>query len=74
MEAYPVSGRRHTNSLFIVEPIVQIEIDEGRNTLYARSSKGSIQVFDLGADGQSSSFIADLSSSTITTTAAQILK
>ncbi|XP_067928624.1 nuclear pore complex protein Nup155-like [Watersipora subatra] len=56
------------------EPIVQIEIDEGRNILYTKSEGGSIALYDLGADGLSSSHIADMSSTSITSLSAQILK
>jgi nuclear pore complex protein Nup155 len=33
------------------DPLVQLEVDDSRNILYARSEKGSIQVFDMGTDG-----------------------
>ncbi|RWS09239.1 nuclear pore complex protein nup155-like protein [Dinothrombium tinctorium] len=35
------------------DPIVQIEIDNSRHILYTRSEKGTIEVFDLGEDGNS---------------------
>lgn len=35
------------------EPIVQIEIDNSRHLLYARTDKSTIQLYDLGHDGSS---------------------
>lgn len=35
------------------EPIVQIEIDESRHLLYARTEKSTIQLYDLGQNGTS---------------------
>lgn len=37
---------------FVLEPLVQAVIDESRHILFTRSEHGSIQAFDLGADGQ----------------------
>ncbi|XP_060081127.1 nuclear pore complex protein Nup155-like [Ylistrum balloti] len=35
------------------DPLVQLSLDQSRHILYARSEKGTIQVFDLGQDGNS---------------------
>ena len=53
---------------------MQIEVDEASHILYTRSDKGSIQVYDLGDDGQSASKVAEMSSTTISKTASQILR
>jgi len=58
----------------ISEPIIQIEIAEDRNVLYTRSEQGSIQVYDLGEDGQASTFVTELSHTSITKSASQIIK
>ena len=47
------------------DPLVQIDIDDSRHILYTRSEKGTIQVFDLGSDGQQLTKIAALSQATI---------
>lgn len=47
------------------DPVSQIEIDETRNILYARSEKGGIQVFDLGLDGLHMDKVASLSPASI---------
>ncbi|XP_077377785.1 nuclear pore complex protein Nup155-like isoform X2 [Festucalex cinctus] len=54
-------------------PIVQIAVDNSRNTLYTRSEKGVLQVYDLGADGQSMSRVASMSQNDIASAAAGIL-
>lgn len=56
-----------------LEAIVQIEIDEASHVLYTRSEKGSIQVFDLGEDGQSANKVGEMSHSAISRTASQVL-
>lgn len=48
------------------DAIAQLAVDNTRNTLYARSEKGTIQVFDLGADGQSMDYVASLTQDKIT--------
>lgn len=58
----------------IVEAIIQIEIDESLKALYTRSDKGSIQVYDLSSDGKTVTKVAEMSSTSITKTAANILK
>jgi len=48
------------------DSIVQLAVDNTRNTLYSRSEKGTIQVFDLGADGNGMSHVASLTQDRIT--------
>ncbi|XP_077378853.1 nuclear pore complex protein Nup155-like isoform X2 [Festucalex cinctus] len=55
-------------------PIVQIAVDNSRNTLYTRSKKGVLQVYDLGADGWSMKCVASMSENDIATAAAGILR
>ncbi|XP_039606595.1 nuclear pore complex protein Nup155 [Polypterus senegalus] len=54
------------------DPIVQIVIDNSRNTLYTRSEKGVIQVYDLGGDGQGMSRVAAMSQNSIVSAAGHI--
>lgn len=54
------------------DPLVQLEVDDSRNILYSRSEKGTIQVFDLGADGQGMTKIAALSQASIVKEAAKV--
>ena len=54
------------------DPIVQLEVDDTKNSLYSRSEKGSIQVFDLGADGQGLTKVATISQQSITKEASRI--
>ncbi|MGH0126184.1 UNVERIFIED_CONTAM: hypothetical protein FKN15_005580 [Acipenser sinensis] len=56
------------------DPIVQIAIDNSRNTLYTRSEKGFIQVYDLGLDGQGMSRVAALSQNSIVSAAGNIAR
>lgn len=42
------------------DSISQIVVDDTRNILYTRSEKGTINVFDLGEDGFSTTFVAQL--------------
>ncbi|XP_050400754.1 nuclear pore complex protein Nup155 isoform X1 [Patella vulgata] len=51
------------------DPLVQISIDNSRNTLFARTEKGNIQVFDLGEDGKGMGRVASLSHQNITQSA-----
>ncbi|PFX30165.1 Nuclear pore complex protein Nup155 [Stylophora pistillata] len=48
------------------DAVAQLAVDNTRNILYARSEKGAIQVFDLGADGKSMSYVASLTQDKIT--------
>lgn len=52
------------------DAIVQLAVDNTRNILYTRSEKGTIQVFDLGSDGKSTSYVASLTQDKITHKAA----
>ncbi|KAF3849089.1 hypothetical protein F7725_015586 [Dissostichus mawsoni] len=56
------------------DPIVQIAIDNSRNTLFTRSEKGVLQVYDLGADGQGMSRVATMSQNTIVAVAGNIAR
>ncbi|XP_034458801.1 nuclear pore complex protein Nup155 isoform X2 [Hippoglossus hippoglossus] len=56
------------------DPIVQIAIDNSRNTLFTRSEKGVLQVYDLGADGQGMSRVATLSQNSIVAAAGNIAR
>uniref|UniRef100_A0A7N6AEF0 Nuclear pore complex protein Nup155 n=1 Tax=Anabas testudineus TaxID=64144 RepID=A0A7N6AEF0_ANATE len=56
------------------DPIVQIAIDNSRNTLFTRSEKGVLQVYDLGADGQCMSRVATMSQSSIVAAAGNIAR
>lgn len=48
------------------DSIVQLAVDNTRNTLYSRSEKGTIQLFDLGADGNGMLHVASLTEDRIT--------
>uniref|UniRef100_A0A8B9HM25 Nucleoporin 155 n=1 Tax=Astyanax mexicanus TaxID=7994 RepID=A0A8B9HM25_ASTMX len=56
------------------DPVVQIAIDNSRNTLYTRSEKGVLQVYDLGADGQGMSRVAAMSLNAIVSAAGNIAR
>ncbi|KAM4634779.1 nuclear pore complex protein Nup155 [Polymixia lowei] len=56
------------------DPIVQIAIDNSRNTLFTRSEKGVLQVYDLGIDGQGMSRVAAMSQSSIVAAAGNIAR
>ncbi|XP_041111016.1 nuclear pore complex protein Nup155-like [Polyodon spathula] len=56
------------------DPIVQIAVDNSRNTLYTRSEKGLIQVYDLGLDGQGMSRVAAMSQNSIVSAAGNIAR
>ncbi|XP_076020291.1 nuclear pore complex protein Nup155 [Genypterus blacodes] len=56
------------------DPIVQIAIDNSRNTLFTRSEKGVLQVYDLGADGLSMSRVATMSQGSIVSSAGNIAR
>ncbi|XP_068430633.1 nuclear pore complex protein Nup155 [Clinocottus analis] len=56
------------------DPIAQIAIDNSRNTLFTRSEKGVLQVYDLGADGQGMSRVATMSQNTIVAAAGNIAR
>ena len=54
------------------DPLVQLEVDDSRNILYTRSEKGSIQVFDMGTDGQGLNKIISLNQSGIVSDASRV--
>ena len=54
------------------DPIVQLEVDDTKNSLYTRSEKGAIQVFDLGTDGQGLTKVAAANHQSITKEATRI--
>ncbi|KAM9841021.1 nuclear pore complex protein Nup155 [Aulostomus maculatus] len=56
------------------DPVLQIAVDNSRNTLFTRSEKGVLQVYDLGADGQGMSRVATMSQSTIVAAAGNIAR
>uniref|UniRef100_A0A673ZGX3 Nuclear pore complex protein Nup155 n=1 Tax=Salmo trutta TaxID=8032 RepID=A0A673ZGX3_SALTR len=56
------------------DPVVQIAIDNSRNTLFTHSEKGVLQVYDLGADGQGLSRVAAMSQSSIAAAAGNIAR
>lgn len=56
------------------DPIVQIAVDNSRNALFTRSEKGVLQVYDLGADGQSMSRVATMSQNSIVAAAGNIAR
>lgn len=56
------------------DPILQIAIDNSRNTLFTRSEKGVLQVYDLGADGQGMSRVATMSQNSIVAAAGNIAR
>lgn len=57
-----------------VDPIVQIEVDNTRNILYTRTENGTIDVYDLGSNGDQTYRCASKSLSSIAYTASQIVK
>ncbi|KAK3595250.1 hypothetical protein CHS0354_010857 [Potamilus streckersoni] len=56
------------------DSLVQITVDESRNILYTRSDKGTIQVYDLGADGKGMSKAAAISVHNIVHAASNIAR
>ncbi|XP_031414368.1 nuclear pore complex protein Nup155 [Clupea harengus] len=56
------------------DPVVQIAIDDSRNTLYTRSEKGVLQVYDLGIDGQGMSRVAAMSQNAVVAAAGNIAR
>ncbi|XP_010893987.2 nuclear pore complex protein Nup155 isoform X1 [Esox lucius] len=56
------------------DPVVQIAIDNSRNTLFTRSEKGVLQVYDLGADGQGMSRVAAMSLNSIVAAAGNVAR
>ncbi|CAH1772348.1 unnamed protein product [Owenia fusiformis] len=52
------------------DPVVQISVDNSRNILYTRSEKGTIMLYDLGADGKGMNRVAGLAQNSISHLAA----
>lgn len=48
-----------------IDPIVQMDVDDTRHIIYTRSEKGTLEVYDLGPDGQSMSRAAYLTKPSI---------
>ncbi|XP_065211453.1 nuclear pore complex protein Nup155 isoform X2 [Planococcus citri] len=48
-----------------IDALVQISVDDSRHVLYTLSAKGSIEMYDLGENGQSMSKIASYNHNTI---------
>ncbi|KOB76758.1 Uncharacterized protein OBRU01_03818, partial [Operophtera brumata] len=61
-------------ALYDEDPIVKIEVDNSRHTLYTLSEKGCIEVFDLGHDGEGLSKVVRLSQGKIVSLAMEIVK
>lgn len=57
-----------------VDPIVQIEVDNSRNILYTRTENGTIDVYDLGANGDGMYRTASRNLSSIAYAASQAVK
>jgi len=57
-----------------IDPIVQIEVDNSRNILYTRTENGTIDVYDLGSNGDQTYRCASKSLNSIAYTASQIVK
>jgi nuclear pore complex protein Nup155 len=63
------------NTAFSEEgPVIQMVQDESRHILYTRSEKASINIDDLGTDGQSMSRVAAINISSIVQSAANIAR
>lgn len=56
------------------DAIAQLAVDNTRNILYTRSEKGTIQVFDLGSDGNGMTYAASLTQEKITYRAASVTR
>lgn len=56
------------------EPIVQIEIDNTRNLLFARTDKSTLQLYDLGTDGYSMRLVNSKSLSAVVNQASCIAR
>ncbi|XP_005105150.1 nuclear pore complex protein Nup155 [Aplysia californica] len=56
------------------DPLVQISIDNSRGILYARTQKGTIQVFDLGEDSKGMGRIASQSQASIMSVAGNVAR
>jgi nuclear pore complex protein Nup155 len=47
------------------DPLVQIVVDSTRNILYTRSEKGTLGVYDLGANGEVTEKVTSMSAQVI---------
>ncbi|NXN93474.1 NU155 protein, partial [Rhinopomastus cyanomelas] len=56
------------------DPVVQIAVDNSRNTLYTRSEKGMLQAYDLGQDGHGMTRVTSLSQNAIVSAAGSIAR
>lgn len=63
-----------TAALYDEDSIVKIEVDNTRHILYTLTEKGSIEVFDLGSDGESLTKVVRLSQGKIVSSAVDIVK
>ena len=54
------------------DPIVQITVDDSRNILYTRSEKGTVQVFDMGPDGDRLDKVVALTCSSLVAEASKL--
>lgn len=61
-------------ALYEDDPITRIEVDNPRHMLYTLSEKGCIEVYDLGADGDTIKKIIKLSQSKIVHLATDVVK
>ncbi len=61
-----------SSALYEEDAIVQLAVDDSRNVLYARSEKGLVQMFDLGADGSEMNKVTALTQAAILAQAAKI--
>lgn len=63
-----------SNAFSEEDQIMQIAVDNSRNILYTLTEKGSIEVYDLGQDGTSTTKVITVSQSTIVQNAVSIVK
>jgi nuclear pore complex protein Nup155 len=54
--------------------MLDIAVDDSRNILYTLTEKGTIDVYDLGANGESFSRVATMSYSSLLSHAATVLR
>lgn len=56
------------------DPINQVEVDDSRHILYTLSDRGTVTVYDLGADGKSTSRVISVPHNNIMNAALQVAK
>eukprot|EP00116_Pleurobrachia_bachei_P000763 sb/3461025/ len=66
------SNRRMTLRFGENDPIVQVEYDNTRQTLYTRSDNGNICMYDLGADGQGIGSVCSISQDSVLSEAIRV--